>query len=223
MSTNRQWWEPTWATIYDLPAKVRIALKYGDIEAACRSRMADGWSPKKFYNACSKPSQDRNVKYLRNVEKERLVKLYPAEYDTIIPKVGYKTKHFRSGEDVYVIETAFGAEIKRDDARPQEYVQIVSKLEWGWVTGNTHAQKFQETVLARQHHVGLRYIDKLTKKHREALTLLKIMDVDGYVDGIGYRKSFNKYKGYDQDSRMSLYQDVVLYFIDAVKREEDEQ
>jgi hypothetical protein len=102
-------------------------------------------------------------------------------------------------------------------------VQIVKKLEFGWNTPPSYENKFFDTVLSRQANVQKRYVDRLTKKHREALTLLKIMDVDGYVEGVGYRKAHSKYMGWDEVERRSVYESVVLYFIDAVKREENEQ
>jgi len=226
--SNKQWWEAQWKNIYDLPATARIAVKYTNLEAQYKQWMEQReykreGNEKAFYASFCKPSQERHTKYLRNGNKEKLVQLHTAPYDTLIPGVGYKTKHYKTKEDLYVIQFEFAPAITRSEDRPQEYVQIVKKLEFGWNTPPSYENKFFDTVLARQASVQKRYVDRLTKKHREALTLLKIMDVDGYVEGVGYRKAYNRYMGWDEVERRSVYESVVLYFIDAVKREEDEQ
>lgn len=220
--SNRQWWEANWSSIYELPATVRVSLKYGDLGAHYKKWVEQG-NEAAFYPSFCKPSQDRYTKYLRNANKEKMVQLHATPYNTFIPGVGYRTKHYKTDEDVYVIQHDFAPAITRSEDRPQEYVQIVKKLEESWNHKYTHEENFYQTVLDRQSHVNLRYVDTLTKKQRDALAVLKIMDVDGYVEGMGYRKEYNKYKGWDADERRSVYENVVLYFIDAVKREEDEQ
>lgn len=224
MSTNKQWWEPNWSSIYDLPATARIALRYQSLEEVKNEWRDSGKYIPDFYATYCKPSQERHIKYLRNNVKEKLVTLHTAEYNTLIPGVGYKTKHYSTKEDVYVVQNArWGEPTPRNEERPQEYVQIVSKyVNDYWSVSRTHEDRFIETVLSRQSIVSRRYIDRLTRKQREALALLKIMDVDGYVEGAGYRKLYNKYMGWDNIERRAIYSPVVLYFIDAVKREEDE-
>lgn len=219
--SNRQWWEANWSSIYELPATVRVAMKYGNLKEQYERWEREG-KVYDFYAQCSKPSQLRSTKYLRNASKEKLVTLYATPYNTLIPGVGYKTKHYRTLEDVYVLQHDFAPAIKRSEDRPQEYVQIVKKLEERWNLRHNYEEDFYQTVMDRQSHVNLRYVDTLTKKQRETLAVLKIMDVDGYVEGMGYRKQYNKYKGWDSDERRFVYENVVLYFIDAVKREEDE-
>lgn len=218
--SNRQWWEATWANIYELPSKVRLVIRFNLGESQKEWIETHGHTADSFYTVYSKYSYPRCTKYLRNAQKERLVQLYATEYNTYIPDVGYKTKHYRTGEDVYVIESGRSCAKARDGDRPQEYVQIVSKLDWGW--GKEHEQNFITTCQHRQHNVNPRYVDNLPKKHREALALLKILDVDGYIDGIGYRKVVNRYVGWNEDERRSVYKDTVVYFIDAVKREDED-
>lgn len=217
---NRQWWEATWSNIYDLPATVRVSLKYGNLKEHY-DRFVNHNNEALFYPSFCKPSQERYTKYLRNANKEKMVQLHATPYNTFIPGVGYKTKHYRTDEDVYVIQHDFAPAITRSEDRPQEYVQIVKTLVY-WGSGLTYEGKFHETVLSRQSNVSLRYVDKLTKKQREALAVLKIMDVNGYVEGMGYRKEFNKYKGWDADERRSLYENVVLYFLDGIKKEDEQ-
>lgn len=69
--------------------------------------------------------------------------------------------------------------------------------------------------VCRSSNVKKRYIDKLTKKQKDALAVLRVMDTTAYVDGVGYRAERNEWLEWDEEKQQSRFRRYPVYFLEA--------
>lgn len=197
----------------NLPTTARICLHYGDLTAK------HDITPDKpgFFRESCKPSQERYVKYLRVSTKVALSHVMEAPYDTMIPGMGYKTRHARTKEDVYVLQAPMREGIERDTSREQDYVTVVKAF--GSITyfnGPTREQKFVDTCKWRDARE--RYLDTLTKKQKQALIMLRIAPPGTYIEGIGV--TLIRRRGvWNLEKSQHDWIEIPHYYIDAIKEE----
>ena len=197
----------------NLPTKARICL-WGNYLTEAYDKSPD---KTEFFRKSCKPSQERYVKYLRVSTKVALSYVMEAPYDTMIPDVGYKTRHARTKEDVYVLQVSMREGIGRDASREQDYVKIIKTFNTDFhLIKPTRDLAFKNTCMKRD--APWRYLDTLTKKQKQALIMLRIAPPGTYIEGIGV--TLIRRRGvWNPEKSQHDWIEIPHYYIDAIKEE----
>ena len=211
--------DQTWDTPDQLPPTLRISLVYRNLDVHYEAALNQN-STKYFFASYCKPSTWRYTKHLRKVNKEALCTLSRTPLDTYVPDVGYRTKHARCDDVVYVLQGHDRGEMVRDESRPQDYVMIIKEVPmiYIWDAGKSRRDATWEerfVNVCRNTKVKKRYIDKLTKKQKDALAVLCVMDTTAYVEGIGYRAERTEWLEWDEEKQQSRFRKCPVYFLEA--------
>ena len=148
-----------------------------------------------FILAESRPSFSRLIENLRKPEQEKFWELNKSQYkiNTIYPGVGFKTPYRLKGNGyVYVLD--MGSWVDRsqyviDTSRERACIYIGSYKE------DNYSLTPQEHLRVTSYRANDRYVDRLTKKQREALTFIRMLPAGEFVVGLGgwmegYRPSY---------------------------------
>ena len=150
------------------------------------------WSHEEFIKGYSQPSFNRLVDRLTKKEREKLGELYKddAPIDEVIPGVGFKTPYRRGDGYVYVLDMGSYADrgaYKVDPERERLSIHI-GKYEGGEEPNNY--------LWRKASYANPRYVDRLTKKQKEALLFIRMLPAGHFVPGVGgwnewpYRSSY---------------------------------
>ena len=71
---------------------------------------------------------------------------------------------------------------------------------------------------AAREEIGLRYVDTLTNKQRDALNVLRIAPVGTYIEGIGIAWARSRSR-WDRDRHGFRSEEEKVYVIDEIKEE----
>ena len=148
-----------------------------------------------FILAESRPSFNRLIENLRKPEQEKFWELNKEQYEvnTIYPGVGFKTPHrLKDNGYVYVLDMGSWAD------RPQRVIDNSRERACIWIGNYKEGNDFlipQEYLRVRSYRANDRYVDRLTKKQREALTFIRMLPAGEFVVGLGgwmkgYRPSY---------------------------------
>ena len=185
--------------LFDYRERERVKVLY--VEKGFRNRIENIQEHRSDYTDAvaisqwSRPSCNVLIDRLRKVEREKFYKLRSDEYpvDTIIDGLGFKTPH-RSGDGlVYVLDMGpWDNRMVKEIDRTRERARIKKRDEQlkafykneGFFS--RHGLKGYLTSAAYQTRE--QYVDNLTKKQQVALTLIRMMDYDDFVEGVGGKK-----------------------------------
>lgn len=153
-----------------------------------------GYSGKSFAKKWSRPSFNVLIDRLRKTEREKFYELRKAKYpvDTIIDGLGFKTLH-RSGECyVYVLDMGpwENRYVKKID-HTRERAHIKKRDEQIRAFHENHSADLpweKRYLTSAAYQTREQYVDNLTKKQQLALTLIRMMDYDDFVEGVGGKK-----------------------------------
>ena len=175
---------------FDYRSRERIKLFYsGDgMEKILkyRQKVTPHYTLKDFIRNESRPSVNRIIENLRKPEREKFWELDKEQYEvnTIYPGVGFKTPYRdkKVGSYVYVLD--MGSWVDRpqrviDSSRERACVRIRN-----YKKGNISLTP-QEWLRVKSYGANERYVDRLTKKQREALTFIRMLPAGEFVVGLG--------------------------------------
>jgi hypothetical protein len=139
-----------------------------------------------FILAESRPSFSRLIDNLRKPEQEKFWELDKSQYkiNTIYPGLGFKTPYRdeKVGGYVYVLDMGSWADRSQrviDKSRERAGIWIGNYKE-----GNISLTP-QEWLRVKSYRANDRYVDRLTKKQREALTFIRMLPAGEFVVGLG--------------------------------------
>lgn len=132
------------------------------------------------------PSFYKYVDRLRASDRYKFYKLQSEAIplDTYVPGIGYKVKHKYSDDIVYVIDGApWGAGKKEiDTTRERAWIARRNAAVWGFTKPD-----IAWYLRSRSASASECYVDRLTKKQKEAMMFIRMMDKYGFVEGVGGR------------------------------------
>ena len=150
--------------------------------ARWKNFVEDGrWSHEEFIKRYSSYSFNRLVDRLSKKEREKFYELdkHDAPIDEVIPGVGFKTPYRRGNGYVYVLDMGSYADrgtYKVDPERERLEIHI-GKYEGGEEPNNY--------LWRKASYANPRYVDRLTKKQREALLFIRMLPSAHFVPGVG--------------------------------------
>jgi len=181
----------------DLRSRERIRVIYSEAGFEQRIKRIQEHNPHytlyDFIFVLSRPSFSRLIENLRKPEQEKFWELNKSQYkiNTIYPGVGFKTPHRLKGNGyVYVLDMGSWVD------RPQRVID--TSRERACIYIGIYEDAWGDTTRYLQHkayRANDRYVDRLTKKQREALTFIRMLPAGEFVVGLGgwmegYRPSY---------------------------------
>lgn len=164
-----------------------------------------GKAHKDFIKGWSSPSFAKLVDNMRRAERDKFWELYKNEHpmDEILPGIGFKTKHRFSDDSVYVLDMgAWGNRAKCEIDPARERLNIFVYKNEGICSYYITQGDIASFLRQASYHANERYVDRLTKKQREAIMFIRMLPEGEYVKGIGAWVR-------------SRYQDGKTYIIDC--------
>lgn len=144
-----------------------------------------------FIKIRSSPSFNRLVDNLRKAERDKFWELFKDEYplDTIIPNLGFKTKHKHSDAIVYVLDMGSYGETKPkiDRTRERLYIYKRSNTTDLYMRNITKYGTMEDYLRRCAWCANEQYVDNLTKKQREAILFIRMLPDSHFVEGLGAR------------------------------------
>lgn len=179
----------------DMRGRFRIRVQYctGGFEQSLKSirEREPGYLDIQFIKAYSSPSFNRLVDNLRKAERDKFWELFKDEYpvDTIIPNLGFKTKHKYSKDLVYVLDMGSYGETKPKIDRTRERLKIYKRSNATdlYMRNITIHGTMQAYLKQCSWHANEQYVDNLTKKQREAILFIRMLPEYELVEGLGAR------------------------------------
>lgn len=148
------------------------------------------YTVKEFIRTYSSPSFTRLVDGLRKAERDKFWELFKDEYplDTIIPNLGFKTKHRYSDDIVYVLDMgSWSNRVKHgiDPTRERLRIYKCSNTIDRYIQNIKMHGTMQDYLLRCIWHAKEQYVDNLTKKQREAILFIRMLPANHFVEGLG--------------------------------------
>jgi hypothetical protein len=184
---------------FDMRVRERIKLEYTEHGKSFREQIRflqqahrPDYEDDDFMAVMCGPSWNKLVDNLRHKEREKFYELRKNEYpmDTIIDGLGFKTKHKYSDDIVYVLDMGAWKNTPRreiDETRERAYIAKKddnAKQMFAWHKG-VNPDWAKTYLKSRAYKACAQYVDNLTKKQQLALTLIRMMDYDDFVEGVG--------------------------------------
>ena len=177
---------------FDLRHRERIKLLYSNdgMEQFLKNiqEVHPHYTLNDFILAESRPSFNRLIENLRKAEMEKFWELDKEQYEinTIYPGLGFKTPYRdrKVGGYVYVLDMGSWADRPQrviDESRERACIYIGNyEKDWGG-----HRGLPQEYMHYAYFRANRRYVDRLTKKQREAVMFIKMLPEGEFVVGLG--------------------------------------
>ena len=177
----------------DMRSRIRIREEYyaGGFEQRLKNirESKPAYSDAEFIQLHSSPSFNKLVDNLRKAERDKFWELFKDEYslDTIIPGVGFKTKHKYSKDLVYVLDMGSYGETKQGIDPTRERLRIYKRSNTTdlYMRNITIHGTMREYLRQCAWHAKEQYIDNLTKKQREAIMFIRMLPEYELVEGLG--------------------------------------
>jgi hypothetical protein len=160
-----------------------------------------------FFDEYASPSFQCYIDNRRKAEREKFRELASSliPMNTFIPNLGYKVKHRFSDDIVYVLDMGSWQDRARreiDPARERLSIYLTENKTSGTFAWYISQGDTASALRNAPHWANERYVDRLTKKQREAIMFIRMLPEDEYVKGIGAWVR-------------SRYQDGKTYIIDC--------
>ena len=141
-----------------------------------------------FFDCYASPSFNKYVDNLRKAEREKFEELYKGTVpmNTFIPNLGYKVKHRFSDDIVYVLDMGpWENRAKREIDTSRERLDIFVYKNEGVCSYYKNQGMMDSFLQQAAYYANERYVDRLTKKQREAITFIRMLPEGEFVEGIG--------------------------------------
>ncbi len=129
--------------------------------------------------------------YVDRLNKENLARLRTMQspdfpINKFVRDVGFKTPHKYDKEPVYVIDGTWAQAKSVDEGREQIFLRRVKPTTVEWYSARWTDDRAQAFLAITRNEASCRcFADRLTKKERDKVMLLNMMEPDTYLEGVG--------------------------------------
>lgn len=164
--------------------QVRYKL-YIDHGQFIEQSLADGTNKFWTFAAYSKPCY---VDRLNKINLERLRKMQSPDFpiNKFVRDVGFKTPHKYDKEPVYVIDGTWAQAKSVEEGREQIFLRRVKPTIVKWYTDRWTDNRADAFLAITRNESACRcFADRMTKKERDKVMLLNMMEPNTYLEGVG--------------------------------------
>ena len=141
-----------------------------------------------FFDCYASPSFTKYIDNMLKAERKKFEELYKdtVPMNTFIPNLGYKVKHRFSDDIVYVLDMGpWENRAKREIDTSRERLDIFVYKNEGVCSYYKNQGMMDSFLRQAAYYANERYVDRLTKKQREAIMFIRMLPEGEFVEGIG--------------------------------------